>query len=152
MDSHPTPSAPLFNAFMQDLAKQLVPLVVAELKHQTQAEGMGMIALDPNNIALPVHTLLTEDDNTRNAIFAMIETSYDSRINDIERDIRTLERQVNETTSDVDISDNDDFTDLASRVATLEERVEELEEKSTPVDADDSDFQDAVRSVIRNHI
>ena len=147
-----TPSAPLFNAFMQDLAKQLVPLVVAELKHQTNAESMGLIALDPNNISLPVHTLLTQDENTRNVIFRMIEESYDSRINDIERDIRTLERQADQTTSDVDISDNDDFTDLVSRVSTLEEKVGELEENSTPVDADDSDFQDAVCSVIRNHI
>ena len=153
MDSNPTPSAPLFNAFMQDLAKQLVPLVVAELKHQTNAEGMGMIALDPNNLALPVHSLLTQDTATKDAIRDLIDDTYNSRLDDIERDIRSLERQANEPTSDVDISDNDDFTDLASRVATLEERVEELEENSgTKVDADDSDFQDAVRSVIRNHI
>jgi hypothetical protein len=64
------PSAPLFNAFMQDLAKQLVPLIVAELKHQTNAEGMGMIALDPNNLALPVHSLLTEDSNTLTELIA----------------------------------------------------------------------------------
>lgn len=151
METQP-PSAPLFNAFMQDLAKQLVPLVVAELKHQTNAESMGLIALDPNNISLPVHTLLTQDTNTRNVIFEMIEGAYDSRINDIERDIRSLERQADNPSCNVDISDNDDFTDLVSRVSTLEEKVGELEENSTPVDADDSDFQDAVRSVIRNHI
>ena len=152
MDSNPTPSAPLFNAFMQDLAKQLVPLVVAELKAQTNAEGMGLIALDPTNLSEPVYTLLTQDAAAKDAIRDLIDDTYNSRLDDIERDIRTLEYKVNETTTDVDISDNDDFTDLASRVATLEERVEELEEKSTPVDADDSDFQDAVRSVIRNHI
>jgi hypothetical protein len=35
-------------------------------------------------------------------------------------------------------------------VEELKDQVESLE--ATPIDADDSDFADAVRSVIRNHI
>lgn len=125
-----TPSAPLFNAFMQDLAKQIVPLVVAELKAQTNAEGMGMIALDPNNIALPVHTLLTQDDNTREAIRDLI----DDRIRGI------------------DLDEFKEFRSMADKVDEIETKVDEIECNGTPVDADDGDFQEAVRSVIRNHI
>lgn len=125
-----TPSAPLFNAFMQDLAKQLVPLIVAELKAQTNAEGMGMIALDPNNIALPVHSLLTQDNNTKDAIRDLI----DDRIRDI------------------DLTDFKDFRSVADKVDEIETKVDELECNGTPVDADNSDFQDAVMSVLRKSI
>lgn len=163
METQP-PSAPLFNAFMQDLAKQLVPLIVAELKHQTNAEGMGMIALDPNNLSLPIYTLLSHDKNITEAINSIIDDRVDDTISDLSR---RLDRVESDTTCNVDISDNDDFTDLKSRVealeeidvddlqssvSTLEERVGELEENGTTVDADNSNFQDAVRSVIRNHI
>jgi hypothetical protein len=149
MEQTPVPTAPLFNAFMHDLAKQLVPLIVAELKHQTQAEGMGMIALDPNNLSLPLHSLLTEDTATKDAILSLIEEHYDDTLNDLTRRVDRIE---SDTTANVDISDNDDFTDLVSRVDQLEEKVGELEEAENTVDADSSDFQDAVRSVIRNHI
>lgn len=125
-----TPSAPLFNAFMQDLAKQLVPLIVAELKAQTNAEGMGMIALDPNNIALPVHSLLTQDDNTREAIQDIIESYIDPHIQSMSRKI----------------------DDLDEKVDTHDDKIDELESNNTPVDADNSDFQDAVMSVLRKSI
>ena len=125
-----TPSAPLFNAFMQDLAKQLVPLIVAELKAQTNAEGMGLIALDPNNIALPVHSLLTQDDNTREAIRDLI----DDRIRGI------------------DLDEFKEFRSMADKVDEIETKVDELECNNTPVDADNSDFQDAVMSVLRKSI
>jgi tetrahydromethanopterin S-methyltransferase subunit G len=150
MEQTPVPTAPLFNAFMHDLAKQLVPLIVAELKHQTNAEGMGMIALDPNNLSLPVYTLLSQDKATIEAINSIIDDRVDDTFSDLSR---RLDRVESDTTANVDISDNDDFNDLQSRVSTLEEKVGELEEnRGTEVDADDSDFQDAVRSVIRNHI
>ena len=149
MEQTPVPTAPLFNAFMHDLAKQLVPLIVAELKHQTNAEGMGMIALDPNNLSLPLHSLLTEDTATKDAILSLIEEHYDDTLSDLTRRVDRIE---SDTTANVDISDNDDFTDLVSRVDQLEEKVGELEEAETTVDADNDNFQDAVRSVIRNHI
>ena len=149
----PSTNSPLFNAFMHDLAKHLVPLIVAELKHQTQAESMGLIALDPNNLSLPVYTLVQNDVAIRDQIRDMIDDAVDSRLSDVERDIRTLERQANETTADVDLTDNDDFTDIKSRVSTLEERVAELEENAgIKIDADDSDFSDAVLQVLRNTI
>lgn len=143
------PSAPLFNAFMQDLAKQLVPLVVAELKAQTNAEGMGMIALDPNNLSLPVYTLVEQDKNVRDSIRDLI----DERVKDIElddyRDFRSLVSKVDDMDAKLD---DIDFDELNGQISTLEEKVGELEENSSPVDADNGDFQEAVRSVIRNHI
>jgi len=142
-------SAPLFSAFMQDLAKQLVPLVVAEIKTQTNAEGMGMIALDPNNLALPVYTLMQHDDNIIGAIKDMIEEQYGQDLRSIGTKLDELDNKVDDMECKLDDIDIDD---MKGEIATLEEKVGELEENSAPIDADDSDFQDAVRSVIRNHI
>ena len=151
-----TPSAPLFNAFMQDLAKQLVPLIVAELKAQTNAEGMGMIALDPNNLSLPVYTLVQNDVAIRDQIKDMIDDAVEHRLHTQEQDIRSISRKVDEIDGRADDLesklDDLDLEELQGQVSTLEEKVGELEENSTPIDADDGDFQEAVRSVIRNHI
>ena len=147
--STPVPSAPLFNAFMHDLAKQLVPLIVAELKHQTNAEGMGMIALDPNNLSLPVYTLVQNDDAVRDTIRDLISDAVDPHIQSISRKVDELDSKFDDLEAKVDDLDLDE---LQGQVSTLDEKVGELEENSTPIDADDGDFQDAVRSVIRNHI
>lgn len=154
MDTSSTPQAPLFNAFMQDLAKQLVPLVMAEitttLKAQTNAESMGMIALDPNNISLPVYTLLSQDTAIRETIRDLIS----DQVSDIDlsdfRDFRDLVSKVDDVDAKID---DIDFDDLQGKIATLEEKVGELEENSgTKIDADDSDFSDAVLQVLRNTI
>lgn len=154
MDTSSTPQAPLFNAFMQDLAKQLVPLVMAEitttLKAQTNAESMGMIALDPNNISLPVYTLLSQDTAIRETIRDLIS----DQVSDIDlsdfRDFRELVSKVDDVDAKID---DIDFDDLQGKIATLEEKVGELEENSgAKIDADDSDFSDAVLQVLRNTI
>lgn len=154
MDTSSTPQAPLFNAFMQDLAKQLVPLVMAEitttLKAQTNAESMGMIALDPNNISLPVYTLLSQDTAIRDTVRDMIS----DQVSDIDlsdfRDFRELVSKVDDMDAKID---DIDFDDLQGKIATLEEKVGELEENSgAKIDADDSDFSDAVLQVLRNTI
>ena len=132
MEQTPVPTAPLFNAFMHDLAKQLVPLIVAELKHQTNAEGMGMIALDPNDIALPVYTVIKEDHTVRALILELIEEHTDDTLNDLTRRLDKVETEV---------------SDLDTKVDEIETNADD-----NKVDADSSDFQDAVRSVIRNHI
>jgi outer membrane murein-binding lipoprotein Lpp len=152
-----TPTAPLFTAFMQDMAKQLVPIIVAELKHQTNAEGMGMIALDPNNLSLPVYTLVQNDVAIRDQIKDMIDDAVEHRLNLQEQDIKSISRKVDELDGKFDDLeskvDDLDLDELQGSVATLDEKVGELEEnRGTEVDADDSDFQDAVRAVIRNHI
>ena len=144
-----SPTAPLFSAFVQDLAKYIVPHVVAELKAQTQAEGMGMIALDPNNLALPMYTVLKHDANMQQLIVDMIEDQYGHDLRSIGTKLDELDNKVDDMESKLDDIDIDD---MKGEIATLEEKVGELEENSTPIDADDSDFQDAVRSVIRNHI
>jgi peptidoglycan hydrolase CwlO-like protein len=132
MEQTPVPTAPLFNAFMHDLAKQLVPLIVAELKHQTNAEGMGMIALDPNNLALPVHSLLTEDKNTQEAVQGILEAHYDDTLNDIVRRLDKVETEV---------------SDLDTKVDEIETNADD-----NKVDADNHEFADAVISVLRKSI
>lgn len=142
-------SAPLFSAFMQDLAKQLVPLVVAELKAQTNAEGMGMIALDPNNLALPVYTLLKHDDNIREVIINLLEDQHASDLRSLGTKLDELDNKVDDMESKLDDIDIDD---MKGEIATLEEKVGELEENSTPIDADDSEFAGAVMAVLRKNI
>lgn len=131
METQP-PSAPLFNAFMQDLAKQLVPLVVAELKHQTNAEGMGMIALDPNNLSLPVFTLLSHDNNITEAINSIIDDRVDDTISDLTRRLDKVE---------TDVSDHGD------KIDELENNIDD-----NKVDADNHEFADAVIAVLRKSI
>lgn len=131
METQP-PSAPLFNAFMQDLAKQLVPLIVAELKHQTNAEGLGLIALDPNNLSLPVNTLLMHDNNTQDSIRAIIEEHYDDTISDLTRRLDKVESQV---------SDHED------KIDELDTNIDD-----NKVDADNHEFADAVTAVLRKSI
>lgn len=131
METQP-PSAPLFNAFMQDLAKQLVPLIVAELKHQTNAEGMGMIALDPNNLSLPIFTLLSHDKNITEAINSIIDDRVDDTISDLTRRLDKVETEV----------------------SNLEDKVDEIETNAddNKVDADNHEFADAVIAVLRKSI
>jgi hypothetical protein len=132
MEQTPVPTAPLFNAFMHDLAKQLVPLIVAELKHQTNAEGMGMIALDPNNIALPVYTVIKEDHTVRALILEIIEAHYDDTLSDLTRRLDKVESQV---------SDHED------KIDEIETNIDD-----NKVDADNHEFADAVISVLRKSI
>lgn len=131
METQP-PSAPLFNAFMQDLAKQLVPLIVAELKHQTNAEGMGMIALDPNNLSLPIYTLLSQDKSITEAINSIIDDRVDDTISDLTRRLDKVE---------TDVSDHGD------KIDELENNIDD-----NKVDADNHEFADAVIAVLRKSI
>lgn len=137
-------SAPLFSAFMQDLAKQLVPLVVAELKTQTNAEGMGMIALDPNNLALPVYTLLKHDDNIRDAIKDMIEDQYANDLRSLGTKLDELDNKVDDMESKVD--------DMDSKVDDFDDELNAVKKNTPKVDADDNEFNDAVMTVLRKNI
>ena len=146
-----SPTAPLFTSFVLDLAKYIVPHVVAELKAQTNAEGMGMIALDPNNLALPVYTLLKHDDNIRDLLTGMIEEFTDDTLSALSNGLRSIGTKLDELDNKVD--------DMESKVDDMESKVDDFDDelntvkKNTPkVDADDSDFQDAVMSVLRKNI
>ncbi len=138
-----SPTAPLFASFVHELARYIVPHVVAELKAQTQAEGMGMIALDPNNLALPMYTVLKHDANMQQLIVDMIEDQYG-------HDLRSIGTKLDELDNKVD---DIDVEELEGKVSTLEEKVGELEEhRGASVDADDNEFNDAVMTVLRNNI
>jgi predicted nuclease with TOPRIM domain len=114
----------IINAAMQQLVDTVSDAVIRKLK----AEGMATVSLEPEALRASFVELLNGNTEVRESI----------------RDI------VTDTIDNTNLSDNSEFSDLERQVSSLEEKLDELE--ATPVDADDSDFQDAVRSVIRNHI
>ena len=131
----------IINAAMQQLVDTVADAVICRLK----AEALGTLTLEPEKLQFAVLHLLETDTLIREEVRTINEEKFDqidSRLDHIEND--------DNPSCNVDISDNDDFTDLKSMVEELKDQVESLE--ATPVDADDSDFADAVRSVIRNHI
>lgn len=98
--------------------------VICKLK----AETIGTLTLEPELLnASIVHAL-----------------EFNATVRENIRDI------VTDTIDNTNLSDNSEFCDLQREVESLQEKVEELD--PAVIDADDSDFQDAVRSVIRNHI
>jgi polyhydroxyalkanoate synthesis regulator phasin len=131
----------VLGAVMQELVDTVADAVICRLK----AEALGTLTLEPEKLQFAMLHLLESDTLIREEVLNISEETFnkiDTRLDHIEND--------DNPSCNVDISDNDDFTDLKSMVEELKDQVEALE--ATPVDADDSDFQDAVRSVIRNHI
>jgi predicted nuclease with TOPRIM domain len=116
------------NAIINAAMQQLVATVSDEVIRKLKAEGIAHITLEPEAIQHSLLALINHNDETREAI----------------RDI------VTDTIDNTNLSDNSEFQDLQREVESLQEKVEELD--PAVIDADDSDFQDAVRSVIRNHI
>ncbi len=134
------------NAIINAAMQQLVSTVADEVICRLKAEALGTLTLEPEKLQFAVLHLLETDTLIREEVLNISEETFnkiDSRLDDIENH--------DGPTCNVDISDNDDFTDLKSVVEELKDRVEALDE-ATPIDADNDDFQDAVRSVIRNHI
>lgn len=114
----------ILDAIMQQLVDTVADAVIRKLK----AEGAAHFTLESEALsAAIVHSL-----------------EFDATVRENIRDI------VDDRIDNINLSDNSEFSDLERQVSALEEKLDELE--ATPVDADDSDFQDAVRSVIRNHI
>ena len=116
------------NAIINAAMQQLVDTVADEVIRKLKAEGAATVSLESDAMQTSLIALLLVDTEVRESI----------------RDIAS------DLVDNINLSDNREFSDLERQVSTLEEKVEELD--SAVVDADDSDFQDAVRSVIRNHI
>jgi len=134
------------NAIINAAMQQLVSTVADEVIRRLKAEALGTLTLEPEQLQFAVLHLLESDTLIREEVRIINEEKFneiDSRLDHLEND--------DNPTCNVDISDNDDFTDLKSVVEDLVSRVEDFETNGT-IDADDSDFADAVRSVIRNHI
>jgi len=91
-----------------------------------------MIALDPNNIALPVYTVIKEDHTVRALILEIIEEHTDDTLNDMTRRLDKVETEV---------------SDLDTKVDEIETNVDD-----NKVDADNHEFADAVISVLRKSI
>lgn len=114
----------IINAAMQQLVDTVADAVIRKLK----AEGKATVSLESEVLAETLTNLLNLNSDVRESI----------------RDL------VTDTIDNTNLSDNSEFQDLQREVESLQEKVEELD--PAVIDADDSDFQDAVRSVIRNHI
>jgi hypothetical protein len=124
------------------LVADVADTVISRLK----AEALGTLTLEPEKLQYAMLHLLESDTLIREEVLNINEETLnriDTRLDHLEND--------DNPSCNVDISDNDDFTDLKSVVEDLVSRVEDFETNGT-IDADDSDFADAVRSVIRNHI
>ena len=148
------------NAIINAAMQQLVTTVADEVIRRLKAEATATATLEPEQLQFAVLHLLETDTLIREEVLNISEETFnriDSRLDHLEND--------DGPTCNVDISDNDDFTDLKSVVEDLVSRVEDFEstvddlnnkietlESNGTVDADDDNFQDAVRSVIRNHI
>jgi tetrahydromethanopterin S-methyltransferase subunit G len=134
------------NAIINAAMQQLVTTVADEVIRRLKAEATATATLEPEQLQFAVLHLLETDTLIREEVLNISEQKFneiDARLDHIEND--------DGPSCNVDISDNDDFTDLKSVVEDLASRVEDFETNGT-IDADDSDFADAVRSVIRNHI
>lgn len=124
------------------LVADVADTVISRLK----AEATATATLEPEKLQFAMLHLLETDTLIREEVLNICDQKFnqiDTRLDHIEND--------DNPSCNVDISDNDDFTDLKSVVEDLVSRVEDFETNGT-IDADDSDFADAVRSVVRNHI
>ena len=132
----------IINAAMQQLVDTVADAVIRKLK----AEATAVATLEPEKLQLAVLHLLETDTLIREEVLNISEQKFeqiDTRLDHIEND--------DNPSCNVDISDNDDFTDLKSVVEDLVSRVEDFETNGT-IDADDSDFDAAVMQVLRNNI
>ena len=115
-------------AIIDGIMQRLVDTVSDEVIRRLKAEGSAEATLAPETLAASLLHLLEFDASIRESIRDMVTDTIDN----------------------TNLSDNSEFQDLQRDVERLQEKVDELD--ATPVDADNSDFQDAVCSVIRNHI
>jgi hypothetical protein len=116
------------NAIINAAMQQLVDTVSDEVIRKLKAEGMATVSLEAETLEPLLIDLLNRNMEIRESI----------------RDITS------DLIDNINLSDNSEFSDLEAQVSRLDEKLDELD--ATPVDADNDDFQDAVRSVIRNHI
>ena len=116
------------NAIINAAMQQLVDTVADEVIRKLKAGSTAHATREPETLQYAMLALFRDNSEAR----------------EIVRDIAS------DMLENFDICQLSDFTDLQRDVERLQERVEELD--PAVIDADNSDFQDAVRSVIRNHI
>jgi outer membrane murein-binding lipoprotein Lpp len=121
----------IIGGFYDKLVSDVANVVVSRLN----AAGAAQIALDSDAFKQAVRTMLEDDSGARDTIRDIVSDSIDGH----------------------DFSDNREFRSLADKVDELDteqddlkSKVDELEEQS--IDADNDEFADAVRAVIRNNI
>lgn len=102
---------------------KLVSDVADRVTAQLTAAGAAQIALDSEDFKSAVRDILDRDPAARDTM----------------RDLAT------DALDNYDLTEDQEFRSLAAKV-------DDLEERDTPIDADNDEFADAVRAVIRNNI
>ena len=112
------------NVIVESVIEQIVNAVADVVEKRLEAKGMASLTLSPETLQSSVLSLIETNTGVRDAIRDLI----DDKVNDI------------------DLDDLKQFSSLEDRVSELESN------ESANIDADDDEFADAVRSVIRNSI
>ena len=116
------------NAIISAVMQQLVDTVADAVIRKLKAEGTATVSLEPEALAATLSNLLTRNTEVREGVRDIVSDSIDN----------------------IDLCQISEFADLQRDVESMQEKIEEVE--AAVIDADDSDFADAVRSVIRNNI
>jgi hypothetical protein len=115
------------NAIINAAMQQFVSTVADEVIRRLKAESSASMALDKDALAAAVLTLMQFDTDIREEVRGVSDEHH------------------------FDIENADAFTDLKAEVEALTEKLDEMETNGS-IDAEDSDFADAVRQVIRDNI
>jgi len=119
----------LVTVLTAELVKQITPAVVEAVKAEINIHATAQAMLDPGAIVDIVNSCITTSDTTRDALRDMVGEAIDS--SDLSTTVKDLESKVE---------------DMESTVYDIKEAADSLGH----IDADDEDFADAVREVIRN--
>lgn len=114
-------------AILDAIMQRLVDTIADEVIRKLKAEGSAHFTLESEALSAAIVHSLEFDATVRENIRDIVTDTIDN--------------------TNLNVSDNSEFQDLQRDVERLQEELD-----PAVIDADDSDFQDAVRSVIRNHI
>jgi hypothetical protein len=119
----------LVTVLTAELVKQITPAVVEAVKAEINIHATAQAMLDPGAIVDIVNNCIATSDTTRDALRDMVGDAIDN--SDFSTSVKDLESKME---------------DMESTVYDLKEAADSLGR----IDADDEDFADAVREVIRN--
>jgi hypothetical protein len=119
----------LVTVLTAELVKQITPAVVEAVKAEINIHATAQAMLDPGAIVDIVNNCIATSDTTRDALRDMVGDAIDN--SDFSTSVKDLESKME---------------DMESTVYDLKEAADSLGH----IDADNDDFADAVREVIRN--
>jgi hypothetical protein len=119
----------LVTVLTAELVKQITPAVVEAVKAEINIHATAQAMLDPGAIVDIVNNCIATSDTTRDALRDMVGDAIDN--SDFSTSVKDLESKME---------------DMESTVYDIKEAADSLGH----IDADNDDFADAVREVIRN--